>query len=1202
MARLSLSLLGPFQVTLDGQPVTAFKSNKVRALLAYLAVEADRPHRREVLAGLLWPDWPDRSALSNLRYDLSHLRQVIGDRTAEPPFLLISRDTLQFNAASDYQLDVATFTDLARREDPSSLEQALALYRGSFLEGFSVGDSPGFEEWALLTRERLGRQMSSALHRLAGSYEERGEYERAQSYAWRQVELEPWDEAAHQRLMRTLVLGGQRSAALAQYESCRRLLAEELGVEPAKETTRLYELIRDGELATPVPLPTHLPAHTAGPPSFLEVGGPLEVERPVFVARERELAQLERFLEQALAGRGRVVFVTGEAGSGKTALVQEFSRRAREAHADLIAASGNCNAHTGIGDPYLPFREILELLTGDVQARWAAGAISREHARLLWNTLPLAAQALVEVGPDLIDTFVAGPALVDRVTACSSGGADWLGRLEEIMQRKATAPALRSPQRSDLFEQYTEVLWLLAGKRPLLLVLDDLQWADGGSISLLFHLGRRTGGSRILIVGTYRSAEVALGRAASPWLEGSAEGGLETAGGRDSPARERHPLQQIVNEFKRTFGGIEVDLERAEGWPLVDAFLDSEPNRLAEGFRDMLFRQTRGHPLFTVELLRGMQERGDLVKDSEGHWVEGPALDWETLPARVEAAIAERIGRLAQPLQAALRVASVQGEDFTAEVLAGVLGADERQTVQLLSSELDRRHRLVRAQALERMGSRRLSRYRFRHYLCQRYLYDNLDPVERSYLHEDVGNVLQGLYGEQASEVAVELARHFQEAGIPEKAIHYLHQAGARAVRMSAYGEAIAHLSPGLALLLALPDAGSADRRLERAEQELALQLALGMAWQGAKGGQAPEWKEALTRARDLSQQTGNMSRLCQVLGELAVYHFVGAEHQTARDFAEEALQVAQCVQDPLFVALGHWYLGFVLFSLGEYASARAHLEEVLAFYDPHQHHRSIVFLRGSDAGASALAYHACCLWCLGYPEQALERSQEAVALARELAHPFSLADVLCYAGCMFHAMRRDGPALQDDAEELMRLSKEVLPAWWGTGASFRGEALVNLGQVQEGMAQIREGMAAFRSLGGRCNFTGTLRSLAEAQARAGQPEEGLDTLAEALALVAETGERHSEAELYRVQAELLLLQRDEAGAEASLLTAIEVARRQQAKSWELRATTSLTRLWQAQDRTEEARRMLAEVYGWFTEGFDTPDLQEAKALLDALG
>jgi DNA-binding SARP family transcriptional activator/predicted ATPase len=1176
MAHLSLSLLGPFQVTLDGQPVTGFKSNKVRALLAYLAVEADRPHRREVLAGLLWPEWPDRDALSNLRYALSNLRRVIGDRQAEPPFLLITRDTLQFNTASDYWLDVTAFTEMveADKTHPSAidqLEQAVALYRGSFLEGFSVGDSPAFEEWALFTREQIGRQVSSALHRLAATYEQRGEYEQAQSYAWRQVELEPWDEEAHQQLMRTLALGGQRGAALAQYETCRRLLAEELGVEPAAETTRLYERIRNGKLKALVPPPPSPPDLSARLPLFLEEE-PIGVEIPVFVARERELAQLDGFLELALAGQGRVVFVTGEAGSGKTALMQEFTRRVQEAHADLIVASGNCNAYTGIGDPYLPFREILELLTGDVEAQWAAGAMTREHARRLWNTLPLAAQALVEAGPDLIDTFVLRAALLERAMTYASGRADWLTRLDELMERKPTSAGMPSPQQSDLFKQYTKVLKALARQALLVLVVDDLQWADAGSINLLFHLGRQLAGTHILIVGAYRPEEVALGR----------DG-------------ERHPLEPVVNEFQRDFGDVVVNLGQAESRDFVEAFLDSEPNRLGVPFRQMLYRQTRGHPLFTIELLRGLQERGDLVQDPEGRWVEGPALDWEALPARVEAVIAERMGRLAQPLQGALRVASVEGEVFTAEVVARVRAADEREVVGRLSGELDRRHRLIRAQAIERLGSRRVSRYRFRNYLFQKYLYDNLDEVERAYLHEDVGNVLEELHGDQASEIAVQLAWHFQEAGIAEKAIDYLRQAGERAVQLSAYQEGIAHLTRGLALLMALPDSP------ERAQQELALQLALGIAWI-TTSAPAPEMEKAYTRARELCQQMGETSQLCRVMGELSIFYYVRAEHQRARELGEEALNLAQQAEDPLLVALGHWHLGVILFCLGEYTTALGHLERVIAFYNPERHHRSLIVLSVSDAGLSALAYAACCLWCLGYPDQALKRSQEALALARELDHAFSLADVLDYGGCLFNAMRRDAQALKDNAEELMRLSNEKsFAGWLGTGTCFRGEGLAMLGQIQEGIAQMREGMAARQSISVRCYLPGTLRSLAEAQAKAGHPEEGLATLAEALALVEETDERHWEAELYRLRAELLLMQGDDAGAEASLQKAVEVARRQQAKSWELRATVSLCRLWQRQGRMDEARQMLAEIYGWFTEGFDTPDLQEAKALLEEL-
>jgi predicted ATPase len=442
------------------------------------------------------------------------------------------------------------------------------------------------------------------------------------------------------------------------------------------------------------------------------------------------------------------------------------------------------------------------------------------------------------------------------------------------------------------------------------------------------------------------------------------------------------------------------------------------------------------------------------------------------------------------------------------------------------------------------------------------------------------------------------LALHFQKARIPEKAIHYLHQAGERAVRLSAYQEGRDHLTRGLALLMTLPESP------KRARQELALQLALGMAWMGDIPG--PEWEDAYTRARELCQKTGQTAQLSRVLDELSVLHFVRAEHQRARELAEEALSLAQRVKDPLLVALAQWQLGAFLLGLGEHTTAHTHLEQVIAFYSPEQHHRSFVSLRGSDAGTGALAYDSCCLWFLGYPEQALKRSQEALALARELGHPFSLCDVLCYAGCMLSEMRRDALALKEHAEELMRLASEKMasekiPVWLPEGQRYWGSALVMLGQVDEGIVQIREGLAAIQSSGTWCAMSEALCYLAKAQAEAGQTQEGLATLAEAIAFVERTDQRHLEAELHRLRAELLLLQGNEADAEASLQQAIEVARRQQAKSWELRATTSLARLWQQHGRADEARQALAEIYDWFTEGFETPDLQEARALLKEL-
>jgi predicted ATPase/DNA-binding SARP family transcriptional activator/predicted negative regulator of RcsB-dependent stress response len=1194
---LALYLLGLPRIERGGVPVEVNRRKAV-ALVAYLAVTG-QGHPRDSLVNLLWPEYDSSRGRAALRRTLFTLRTALGEDA-----ILVDRDQLGLDPSGALRCDVDEFhrylAACGAHGHPTSetcprcvppLTEAVSLFRGEFMSGFTLRDSVNFDDWQLFQAERIRRELDSALQRLVQWHSAQREFELAAGYARRRLALDPLDEGAHCQLMRLCAWSGRRSAALRQYQECVAILEDQLGVPPQQATTQLYQAIQAGRAPpppdarqTPESVPESQPC--AEPPPFLQQDIP--VETPIFVARERELAQLDQFLQQALDGHGRVVFVTGEAGTGKTALIQEFARRALDSYPGLVVAAGHSNAHTGVGDPYLPFREILGQLTGDVEALWAAGAMTREQACRLWSALPLTSEALVETGPELIETFLLPGALLRRARAVASGSESWLIRLaDQVEQKPVTRAGISGPQQSDLFEQYTRVLQTLAHQEPLLLIVDDLQWADLGSISLLFHLGRQLAGSRILIVGAYRLEEIALGRT-DPW-SGSGQ-------------RERHPVEPVVHELQRELGDITVDLGQAESRDFVEALLDSEPNRLGHPFREMLYRQTQGHPLFTVELLRGLQEQGDLVQDWEGYWIEGTTLDWERLPARVEAVIAERIGRLAQPLRAALRVASVEGEEFTAEVVARVRAIDEQRLLARLSSELDRRHRLVRAQSIQRLAGQLVSRYRFRHILFQRFLYNSLDEVERVHLHNQVGTALEDLVGMQEHDVATtdladyapQLARHFQEARNSDKAISYLLRAGERAVRLSAYQEGRAHLTKGLELLLALPDSP------ERARRELALQIALGIA--SKAGIPDPEMEQPLNRARALCQQVGETRQLSQIVGELSIYAYVRAEHQRARQLTEEALSLAEQANDPLLEMLGHWHLGYVLFALGEFAESHVHLQRVISSYDPEQHHRSFVFLRGSDAGVGAMAYEACCLWCLGFPEQAYARSQKSLALARTLGHAFTLVDVLCYAGCVFDEMRYDVPSLERHAEELMQASDRLgVASFAGTGLAHWGHALTTLGQVQEGLARLREGLASRQSVGALCNSSALLDALAEAQAAAGEPEEALHTLDGALAFVEETGERYYEAALHRRRGALLLAQGDHANAEASLRKAIEVARRQSAKSWELRATTSLARLWQRQGRADEARQVLSEVFAWFTEGFDSPDLKAAKALLAEL-
>lgn len=1197
MAHLSLTLLGGFEVRLDEEPVTTFEYDKVRALLAFLAVEAAHPHRRDMLAGLLWPERPECNARQNLSQTLFTLRRAIGDRTATPPFLLITPKTLQFNPASDYALDATGFTDLlaaCKAHDHDQLEagapcmeryqQAITLYRGGFLAGFSLSDSAAFEEWSLLNRERLHRLAVETLRHLVHYFQSRGELEEALEYAWQQVELDPWQEQAHRQVMWLLVLSGQREAALAQYETCRRLLLDELGIEPAAETRRLVEQIQSGTLSRGAGVQGtrgDFFVASVAPPAFLSIVPPHPSPSEPFVAREGELAQLDEFLDLALAGQGRVVFVTGEAGRGKTMLLQAFVCRAQARQPDLIVAGGNGNALTGLGDPYLPFREILGQLTGDVEARLAAGAISRESAIRLWSLLPLTARALLDAGPDLIGTLLSAEPLVERARTFSPqpDGTDWLIRLEAFISQKSIEPELQSQQQSDLFEQYTQVLSGLAGRQPLLLLLDDLQWADLASINLLFHLGRQLEGSPILIVGAYRPDEI-----------------MAPQNGK------RHPLEPLVNEFKHHFGAVEVDLSQADGWQFVNAFLDTEPNRLDDTFRRTLYRQTGGHPLFTVELLHGMQERGDLIQDQDGRWVEGSTLNWTILPPQVEASIAERIDRLPEDLRESLTIASVEGETFTAEVVARVQAVDERKTVRSLSDQLGRKHRLVAAQEIRQVDGQHISLYRFRHILFQKYLYQQLDPAERIYLHQAVGEALESLYEDQSEQIAVQLARHFQEAKNPEKTIAYLRQAGEKATRLSANQEAIAHFTRGLELLETRPNTPA------RTQQELALQIALSVPLIAVKGYGAPEVGRVYSRMEELCRQLGEVTLQFRVLFSKANFYGQQGEQYEAHQVARQALSLAEQTDDPVLVMIAHFMMGVSFLFLGKVAPARMHLEQMMVIYDPQQH-RNLAFHYGQDIGAPNLSWLCWVLWSLGYPDQALQRNQEALILAQELDHPLTSADSVGIATQTFYHLGQDVEVTQELAEACIRLATEHrFPLWLAVGTFYRGRALVDQGQIEAGLTQMQQGLADYQATGAKLCRSLFLATLAEAYGKTGQVETGLSLLTEAQITANRSGERLYEAEIHRLKGELLLkakVERRKASPESPedcFLQAIKIARTQQAKSFELRATMSLSRLWHKQGKREKGRQMLAEVYNWFSEGFDTTDLKEAKVLLEKLG
>lgn len=1160
---LSLSMLGALQITVDQQSIIGFESNKVRALLAYLAIEADRPHPREVLAGLLWPEFSNRAALNNLRYALSNLRKAIDDHVAHPPYLLIQNVTIQFNPSSHHFLDVRDFLESIESGEVERLKHAVSLYRGTFLEGFAIPDSSAFEDWVLLKREQLNRRMLQALRQLADYYEQRAEYEPALHYAWQQVELEPWQEEGHQQLMRLLVFNGQRSAALVQYETCRRLLADELGVEPSAETTALYQRIADGTLTAP----TYVPA----PPAFLDPNAQsTQVEQPLFVAREAELAKLEGYLKNVLTGHGQVAFITGEPGSGKTMLFQEFTRRVLTAHPEVMVVNGNCNAYTGIGDPYLPFLEMLAMLTGEVEIRWAGGAISTEHARRLWQLLPEVLDTLVEDGLELIDRFVSGAALSARAR---SGAPSHLAKLEALLKSKAAKIAAAGMQQNDLFEQYSQVLQRLAGSHPLLLFVDDLQWADTGSISLLFHLGKRLPGHRILLLGAYRPGEVAAGR----------DGG-------------RHPLEAVLNELQRDYGDNQVDLSKAENRRWIDTLLDSEPNHLGENFRETLFWHTNGHALFTVELLRGLQERGDLVKDEAGCWVKGKALDWDTLPPRIEAVIAESVGRLPETLQRTLAIASVEGETFTAQVVSRVQNVADEEVIEWLSGRLSKMHRLVIAAGFQRVRERRIAVYRFRHYLFQKYLYIRLDEVERAHLHETIGNSLEALYGDQSHQIALQLARHFEISGLTARSVKYLHLAGDQATRLYANIEAINHYQRALGLLQTMPDTP------ERALIELRLRTALTVPLTAMRGFSDLEMEQNIGRARELTRQveTGP-DELFQVLSGLKSYYDLRLSLRAAHELGEDMVKLAEKLDDPFHLSFAYHHISTTTLYLGQLRAFLEFHQRASELYD-REEFRTIIFPQGLDPKVAGLVHAGLTYWLLGYPEQARQKSREAMAWANELGHPFMIAWAR-YFTAQLHAYLHEVAMTRKFAEETIAISQDIGAAvWLAAGNVLMGWVLAEQGQFAEAIPRQEQSLATLGMIGAEAGRIQQAPLLLDAYARAGKAVEGLALVEEVLKKASAAEYRLVEPDLLRCKGELLLANGDpEAEAEACFWQSIESARQIEAKSWELRAALSLCRLWQRQGKHEAAHKLLAPVYSWFTEGFDTPDLKEARRLLNEL-
>jgi predicted ATPase len=558
--------------------------------------------------------------------------------------------------------------------------------------------------------------------------------------------------------------------------------------------------------------------------------------------------------------------------------------------------------------------------------------------------------------------------------------------------------------------------------------------------------------------------------------------------------------------------------------------------------------------------------------------------------------LVRRIEEVPLETRQVLEAASVVGEEFAvAAVAAGVQRPVE--DVEAACEGLAVRHRFLEDTGVESWpdGSS-AGRYRFQHALYAQVLYEHLGRVRRRQLHRHIGTRLEAGYGARAGEVAVQLAMHFERGGETSRAVHYWQQVGQNAARRHAHQEAITALTTGLALLATLPE-GS-----ERIQRELTFQLLLGELWMAAKGMGAPEAGEAFTRAHRLCHQLGETPQRFRVLQGLYRFHEGQAALHAAGELSQQLFHLAHQQSDAGLVLEAQSAMASVALFGGDLAAARAYLEPCLPRGDAPSP-PALTVRGGHHLASTHLAWMAHVLWGLGYADQAQQRSEEALALAQHLGHPPSLGHAYLFAA-IISQRRQDIAATHARADVLMAFATaQGLVHRVEQGRMLRGWALAMQGDAATGVVQIRQGLAVHHDLGIKLGQPYSLALLAEAYGQTGQPEAGLQVLAEALTLVAAREERGWEAELYRLQGTLRLQlpHPDAREVEACFQQALAVARRQQARSLELRAAMSLAQLWRRQGQRDDARQLLAPIYGWFTEGFDTPDLQEAKALLEEL-
>lgn len=841
------------------------------------------------------------------------------------------------------------------------------------------------------------------------------------------------------------------------------------------------------------------------------------------VGRDQELALLAERWELAKSGKGQCALLEGEAGIGK-------SRIAR-ALLDTVADE----PHIRIRYQCSPYHRDSALWPVIQQLGHAAG-----FAR---DDLPEARLDKLEVllGQAVDDSHAVAPLIADLM------GLDGATRYGEL---GLTPQAQRARTLDALIQQ----LLGLAGKEPVLVVLEDAHWIDPTTLKMIGQALDRIAMARVLILLTSRPDQNP-DQAAHPHDTHLTRMAAHThVTHLIRRAAHPHVTHLTLNRLGRA--GVEAIMVSLGG--------ESLPTRTI----DAIIARTDGVPLFVEELTKAVLETGET-----------------SIPASLQDWLMARLDRIPDVKEIA-QIAACVGRDFPHDLLAAVTERPEAELTTALQ-------RLADAELIFRRGIPPEARYTFKHALVQVAAYHSLLKSRRQQLHKRIAKRLDERFPETAETEPELLAHHYTHAGLADQAITYWQKAGERAVRRSANEEAKEQLERGLELLEKLPDP------TERACRELSLQATLGPALMAVEGQGEAVTGQSYARALELSQQVGDTRQHFQALWGYWRYRFIGAELRRSRDLAEQCLALAEQAADVEFILEGRFALGGTLLFMGDLDAARDHLERADELYDLEQH-RHLSFHYGQDPGASIKSYQGHTLWPRGHPDRALERCQTALTLAEKLAHPHTLAQVSNYLA-MTHGFRREWAAAKRQAEVTIEISLEQdFPQTLGLARVFRGRALAEQGDVTEGVSEIEEGLNLRKSIGATLGWLFGASLWADALGMAGEIKDGLDVLTHALDHAGKSGESFHLPEIYRVRGKLLLQQDMGNHREAAdaFGRAIDLARAQRAKLLELRAARDLSHLLAEQGERRKADDLLAPIYGWFTEGFDTADLEDAKVLL----